>query len=213
MRDGRGSSVADEGITADEESIQLVVMLDQLKEVLRESPIACGERRERSAEHSWHLAVSVFVLHHLAAEPIDVEHAVTLALFHDVPEIFVGDTFVYGAQASSRLAREAAAMRAFAGRAPNVTTSSIVGLWEEYEHTQSPEGRFVMALDVVLPVILNSANPLHSSWLRHQVDAQQVLARIDGVAAYSPALADHARHLVRKATDGGILAASDAEDA
>lgn len=192
-------------LAADEDSIRLVVTLDRLKEVQRESPTASGHRRERTAEHSWHLAVSVVVLRHLAAEPIDVNHAVLLALFHDVPEIFVGDTFVYGDRASSRHQREAAAMEAFADSPPRETTSSIAAMWREYEHTQSAEGRFVMALDVILPIILNHANPDHSSWIRHNIDASQVLSRIETVAAYSPALADHARDLVRAAVQDGIL--------
>lgn len=188
-----------------ETSIDLIITLDRLKEVLRENPVASGGRRERTAEHSWHLAVSVVVLGHLSAEPIDVEHAAVLALIHDIPEIFVGDTFVYDSQAAARHDREAVAMAAFGQTDPRATTSSIVRLWEEYEHVATPEGRFVMAVDVVLPVILNHANPDHSSWSRYGIAAHQVLERIDSVEAYSPRLAEYARKLVCDALGTGVL--------
>src|SRR6266498_2995034 len=168
--------------------LDLVLFLDRLKEVRRENPIASASRRERTAEHSWHLAVSVYLLRQLAEQEIDVEHAVLLAVLHDIPEVFVGDTFVYGDQEESRRRREDTAMRRFLG-AKLAASHDMYSLWHEYEHGTSTEARFVKAMDVVLPVILNHSNPRDSSWLRHNVTVAQVLKRIDEVAPHSRRLA------------------------
>ncbi|MEY9927208.1 putative hydrolase of HD superfamily [Catenulispora sp. GP43] len=198
---------------ADEASMRMIMLLDRLKDVRRESPVAASGRRERTAEHSWHVATSVYVLQHLAAEPLDVERAVTLALFHDIPEIFVGDTFVYGSAVKTRQDREQSAMREFSRTPPVDIACGIMDLWEEYEYLRSAEARFVMAVDVILPVVLNHANLEHSSWARHHVAAAQVLSRIERVEHFSPPLAAHARALVDSAISSGFLSTAAAESA
>ena len=45
--------------------IRFVLEIDKLKGVLRQSWLLDGERRENSAEHSWHVAMMALVL----AEP------------------------------------------------------------------------------------------------------------------------------------------------
>src|SRR5688500_600384 len=78
------------------EELRFVMDLDALKEVERKNPLSVGERRERVAEHSWHLATAAILLHDFADENVDIAHASMLAVVHDIVELFVGDTFAFG---------------------------------------------------------------------------------------------------------------------
>src|ERR1043165_2205655 len=75
--------------------LPFLVEVDQLKTVLRQSPLAAANRRENDAEHSWHLAMMVVVLAEHSDRPIDVGHTVQLVLVHDLVEIYAGDTPLY----------------------------------------------------------------------------------------------------------------------
>ena len=75
--------------------IEFVKEIDGLKEILRQSLIMSGGRRENTAEHSWHLAMMVMTLSEHSNEPIDVAHTMKLVLNHDIVEIDAGDTFAY----------------------------------------------------------------------------------------------------------------------
>ncbi|HEY1574263.1 MAG TPA: HD domain-containing protein [Pseudonocardiaceae bacterium] len=180
--------------------------IDRLKQVNRQNPIATGPRAETTAEHSWHLSVAVLIFARFASETLDVNAAVTLAAVHDIPEVFVGDTFVYSPQINSRHKNEVTAMRQMVANHRNsVEVKDIFDKWKEYEELLSPEGRFVMALDVLLPVFLNYSNLEFSSWRAHHVRADQVQRRIDGVREYCPELADFASQVVCDAARLGVL--------
>ena len=193
-----------------EELHSLLLEMDRLKSVRRRNPISGSKRLETTAEHSWHLGVAVMLFARFAAEPIDVDRAVSLAIIHDIPEVFVGDTFVYSAEIESRPGREADAMRAFLGRHPQLAeVSALVSQWGEYESCGSAEGRFVMALDVLLPVFLNHANLANSSWLRYGVSAGQVRDRISKIEQSCPTLAKLALQLIDDAVNKGALKSDD----
>lgn len=180
--------------------LEVLLMLDRLKSVERQNPLAHQNRRENTAEHSWSLALAVILFRRCAAEPIDLGHALSLAIVHDIPEAFVGDTFVYSDAVTKRFEMERKAMEGFLDRSTDVPeVRDIVRWWQEYELTESPEGRYVLALDVLLPVFMNHRNLENSSWNRHGVKAEQVTARIRKVQAWIPALAQMAQEAVNEA--------------
>jgi putative hydrolase of HD superfamily len=112
-----------------------------------------------------------------ASEPIDVPTAVTMALIHDIVEIDAGDTFAYDVaeEATKREREEAAATRLF-GLLPAATGARFRELWEEYERGDTPEARFVMAIDRLAPMLLNLAEGA-STWREHSITRSQVIAR------------------------------------
>src|SRR5258708_28135739 len=81
------------------EQFTFLVEVDQLKVIMRQSPLASVERRENDAEHSWHLAMMVVILAEYSDEPIDVGRTVQLVLVHDLIEIYAGDTPLYDSAA------------------------------------------------------------------------------------------------------------------
>jgi putative hydrolase of HD superfamily len=152
--------------------------VDRLKGVERRNWLADGSRRENTAEHSWHLGIATAVFAAFATEPVDLGTAMLMALLHDVVEIDAGDTFAYDesdAAATKRAREEAAADRLF-GMLPVATGQHFRSLWEEYERGDTPEARYVMAVDRLAPVMLNLAEGA-STWREHGITADRVVAR------------------------------------
>jgi putative hydrolase of HD superfamily len=179
MVDGGGAGDAGLGPTPDlAAALAFFLEADRLKGVERRNRLADGSRRENTAEHSWHLGVAIAVFAQFATEPVDVGTAMCMALLHDVVEIDAGDTFAYddGEAAATKRAREEAAADRLFGLLPAATGARFRELWEEYERGDTPEARFVMAVDRLAPVMLNVAEG-GSTWREHGITAARVVAR------------------------------------
>jgi putative hydrolase of HD superfamily len=168
--------------------LAFVVEVDRLKEVLRQTPIASGARRENSAEHSWHLALMASVLASYAAEPVDLLRVLPMLLIHDVVEIDAGDTFAFdeGGNATKQAREERAADRIF-GLLPPEQAASFRALWDEFEGMATAESRFANALDRLQPLLLNAENG-GGSWRAHGIRRDQVLQRMDPIRTAMPEL-------------------------
>jgi putative hydrolases of HD superfamily len=151
---------------------------DRLKNVERRNRLADGSRRENTAEHSWHLGIAALVMAPFATEPIDVGNAVAMALVHDIVEIDAGDTFEYDEAdaAATKQAREEAAAERLFGLLPADTGRRFRDLWDEYERGDTPEARFVMAIDRLAPMLLNLAEGA-STWTEFGITRSRIIAR------------------------------------
>jgi putative hydrolase of HD superfamily len=83
--------------------------------------------------------------------------------------------------------------------------SEIMRAWLEYEYETTPEGRYVMALDVLLPVFMNFVAGPDSSWSRFGITAGDVRRRVNHVRSVTPALADLALRVIDEAAERGLL--------
>ena len=194
--------------------LAFVMELDRLKGVLRKSLLHDGSRLENSAEHSWHLAMAVLACADLANEPVDLLKAVKMALVHDVVEIDCGDIFIYNyignpkAAAEKSVLESKAARRVF-GLLPTELGEELRQLWEAYERQETPEAKFVYALDRLLPLIAN-CKTCGYSWQKHGIVLQRVLKHNQKIAEGSKPLWDYARGLIAEAVRLGHLSADDA---
>ena len=112
-----------------------------------------------------------------ASEPVDLATAVAMALVHDIVEIDAGDTFAYDeAEAETKQAREEAAADRLFGLLPAETGRRFREMWDEYERGDTPEARFVMAVDRLAPMMLNLAEGA-STWREHGITRSRVIAR------------------------------------
>lgn len=161
---------------------------DRLKEILRQTSLASGARRENSAEHSWHLALMASVLTRYAAEPVDLLRVLRMLLIHDVIEIDAGDTFAFdaGANATKAAREERAADRIF-GLLPPGQDTEFRALWDEFEAGTTPESRYANAMDRLQPLLLNAKNG-GGSWRTHGIRRAQVLQRMDPIRTALPEL-------------------------
>ncbi len=176
--------------------IDFIVEIDRLKNVLRQTLNYHGARRENTAEHSWHLAMAVMQFHGYANEPIDILKALKMALIHDIVEIDAGDTFIYDSVAD-KFDREVKAADRIFGMLPVSDSIGLKSLWLEFEANETPEAKFVRALDRFLPFYSNIINGGYS-WKNHKIRSHQILAKNRPIiSAGSQRLWDEAENFLR----------------
>lgn len=159
-----------------DQKIRFILELEKLKAVLRKTRPVGLDRRENSAEHSWHTTLTALVLLEDAPTELDALKVLKMLLVHDVVEIDAGDVFVYDTQGRSDVveAEQAAAARIF-GLLPTSIGSDLIALWEEFEAGESAEARFAKAMDRVNPVLQN-LNAEMSSWSEMGIEQERVMA-------------------------------------
>ena len=170
------------------QQLAFVVEVDRLKLVLRRTTTADGSRHENSAEHSWHLALAALALADHAEPATDIARVIRMVLVHDLVEINAGDTFAYDPAANvGRVAREIVAADRLFGMLPLEQAADLRALWEDFEEGRTPTARFAIALDRLLPLLLNDA-AAGGSWRAHGVARSQVLRRMAPIETAVPAL-------------------------
>ena len=164
---------------------------DKEKNIVRQTLISDGSRRENDAEHAWHAALMAVLLSEYANSEIDVLRTVTMLLIHDMVEIDAGDTYAYDEQAklTQRDREEKAADRVF-GLLPDDQRDSFRALWEEFEACETAESRFAHAMDNIQPAMLNNATD-GRVWLERGVRLGQILDRNRSTPEGSRALWDY----------------------
>jgi putative hydrolase of HD superfamily len=187
--------------------IEFILEVDNLKHVLRQTILMDQSRRENSAEHSWHIALLVFVLAEYSKEPdIDLLHVVKMLLIHDLVEIDAGDTYCYddiGRQDQARR-EEIAADRIF-GLLPADQAAEFRSLWDEFEKRETPESRFANALDRVQPLLHNYFTD-GRTWQENNITSSQVHRRMRPAEDGAPDLWEYVDALIEDAVKKDILA-------
>ncbi len=187
------------------EQMAFLLETEKLKQILRRTTPVGSDRRENSAEHSWQLAVMALLLAEYANSPLDRAHTIELLLVHDLVEIDAGDTFAYDLHANQDKAEreEAAANRLF-GLLPPDQNSRLRTLWEEFEAGQSPEARFAVALDRLMPALQNYAND-GGTWRTPGVDLTAIYHRLAPIGAGSTLLWEYVQALLDDAVTRGLI--------
>ncbi len=188
-----------------EQQIRFLLELDKQKEIVRQTYLADGSRREGDAEHAWHLAVMAFLLSDYANEKIDVLKTMKMVLLHDVIEIDAGDTYAYDIEGNKtkRLREEKAADRIY-GMLPEEQQAEYRALWEEFEAMETPEAKFANTLDKVQPVLLNHASG-GRSWREHEVKKEQIMGRNERTHEGSEALWEYILRIIEENVENGNI--------
>lgn len=151
---------------------------DKLKSVLRASRLISGERRENSAEHSWHIMLHALVLSDQAGPGVQIDRVLRMLLLHDIVEIDAGDAPIHGNPDHEEMARkEAAAARRLFGLLPADLAEEFRTLWEEFEAAETPDARFAKAIDRFQTPVINLENG-GGTWHEYAVTLDQLDARV-----------------------------------
>lgn len=188
------------------QQMRFLLEIDKLKDVLRRTRLPHSQRRENSAEHTWHIVLMAVVLADHAHPPgLDLMRVLKMLLIHDLVEIDAGDTFGYDTAAhADKHEREVRAADRIFGLLPLDQAADFRALWDEFEASETPEARFALAMDRLQAVTLNyAANG--GSWREHSVTGDRVLLRNQVIAAGAPALWEYAEGLIRDAMGKGYL--------
>lgn len=194
-----------ENITDFEKQISFIMELDKIKKIGRQTYLSDASRKENDAEHSWHLALMVFLLADYSNEKIDVLKTMKMVLLHDVIEIDAGDTYAYDMEGNkTKRERELKAADRIFGLLPDGQAKEYRSLWDEFEALETPEAKFANMLDKVQPLLLNDASG-GKSWIEHGVKKSQVMARNVRTHEGSEQLWEYAKLLIEKNTAEGKL--------
>jgi putative hydrolase of HD superfamily len=187
--------------------IEFILEVDKLKHVLRQTILMDKSRRENSAEHSWHIALTVMVLSEYARDAgIDFSKVMKILLIHDLIEIDAGDTYCYDDQGrKDQAAREQLAADRIFSILPPDQALEFRKLWDEFEDRITPESRFANALDRVQPFLHNYFTQ-GQTWQENKIRSNQVKARMQPVDEGAPVLWKFVVSLIDDAVKRGYLA-------
>lgn len=191
------------------QQLSFIMEIDRQKEIIRQTYLADGSRKETDAEHAWHMAIMCLLLSEYANEPIDVAKTVMMLLTHDLVEIDAGDTYAYDVQGNAtKRDRELQAADRIYGLLPEDQRDYLRGLWDEFEAMETPEAKFANTLDKIQPVLLTNQSK-GKSWLEHGVRADQILGRNARTHEGSETLWNYIRDIIEKNIEDGFIRGED----
>ena len=169
-----------------------------MKNIVRQTYLADGKRKENDAEHSWHLALMAVLLKEYAREEIDLSRVIPMVLIHDLVEIDAGDTYAYDEEgASTKADREEKAANRIFGLLPKDQGTYFMELWREFEAYESSDAKFARMLDNSQPLFLNDASQ-GKSWREHGVKKSQIYKRNAKTKEGSQEIWEYMQELVEK---------------
>ena len=187
--------------------IQFILEVDKLKDVFRQSYILSENRKENSAEHSWHVAVMAIVLMEHAEEPLDGILVLKMLVLHDVIEIDAGDSYFFDDHARADQAeRENKGAQRLFSLLPSDQTDALRKIWNEFEAAVSAEARFAKSMDRLMP-LLHNYHTRGRSWKEHGITSKMVVSRLEKDLIRGPKVFwEYARSLIADAVRQGYLA-------
>jgi putative hydrolase of HD superfamily len=185
--------------------LEFVREVDRLKQVIRRNYLMDGSRAENTAEHSWHAALTAFILQEHANQPVDICRVGKMLLIHDVIEVEAGDTYIYDPTATAdQEERELAAAHNLFGMLPEGQGSDLLACWLEFEARQTAEARFAKAIDRFMPMFANYESG-GKSWLEHGISKARMLEINHIIADGSETLWQEAQRMIGDAAERGLL--------
>ncbi|HWU42947.1 MAG TPA: HD domain-containing protein [Bdellovibrio sp.] len=158
-------------------ALKFLENIDALKNTYRKCLIMSGHREESTAEHSFSLAMAVLSLSRFSNHKIDVTKTIKMALFHDLAEALLGDTFHYDKNVKVPEISEGEALKKLLNPIADTELSSeIFELWNEFENGDSAEAVFLRGLDRFLPMFHNYKTKGHS-WMKYGITKEKALQK------------------------------------
>jgi putative hydrolase of HD superfamily len=160
-----------------QKSIDFLLEIEQLKRVYRKARVKSDQnRRENSAEHSWHIAIAGQVLKDFCDFDVDINKVMQMLLIHDIVEIYTGDMPAYSDKAlkDNHKIKEFQAMERLCSEFKLGQVNVFRELWQEFEAGVTNEAKFAMSVDRITPFIQN----VHSeggSWVESGATKAQIL--------------------------------------
>lgn len=188
-----------------QKQMEFIIEVDRLKDIIRQTHLTNGERKENDAEHSWHLALMAVFLSEYSKEPVDVLQVIKMVLIHDLVEIDAGDTYLYDeAGNGTKAAREQKAAERIFHILPEDQAEELFGLWREFEERKTPESKFANTLDRIQPVLLNDATD-GRAWREHDVCIDQIMSKNEYTSQGSDVLWAYIQEVFEKNIKNGNI--------
>ncbi|PJE81809.1 hypothetical protein COU58_00585 [Candidatus Pacearchaeota archaeon CG10_big_fil_rev_8_21_14_0_10_32_42] len=152
--------------------IHFLKEIDKFKEVERK--IFLKNRMESDADHSWHLAMFVFLFEKDFPKGTDILKMLKLVLMHDLVEIYAGDTFVFDEEGNkTKKKREAESAKKLFSILPKDLEEDFHNLFKEWEEAKTIESKLSHAFDKAQPMIQNILSD-GKTWKTHNINYSRV---------------------------------------
>lgn len=146
-----------------EAQIKFTAEIDKMTSVMRRTLLLDKSRSENDAEHSWHISVMALLFEEYAIEKPNVNHAIEMALVHDLVEVYAGDTFAYDVKGNeSKKQRELDAADKLFSILPSEQGEKINALWQEFEAKETVDSKYANCLDRIQPFLHNTLTGGHT---------------------------------------------------
>ncbi len=157
--------------------MEFALEIDKEKNVFRQTHLSGKGRNENDAEHAWHMAIMAYLLKEYSNKDIDISRVMIMCLIHDIVEIDAGDRYAYDKEGlATQKEREDAAKERIFSILPEDQKKELTALFDEFEKNETPESKFVHAMDNLQPLMLNNSND-GGDWREHGVTREQVYGR------------------------------------
>lgn len=156
---------------------------EKFKTILRTCRTSTVDRAESDAEHTWHLVLLLMSLED-ELKAVDFTKVIKLAMIHDLPEIYAGDTNPYRDSNEDKEEEEQAAAEKLFALLPSGLESTFMALFQEYVAQETVESQLVKSADKLMPLIQNlCTNASYSSYRKLDVTYDEAKTYLD---AYFP---------------------------
>lgn len=133
-----------------EKLIEFLKEIDKYKLVERQIYIPGRANKETDAEHSWHMAMFLWLFADDLPKGLDLLKMMKMALMHDLPEIYAGDTFAFDEEGrKTKKEREKKAAEKLFSQLPNDLKKEFTELFREFEECKTPEAKAAVAFDKI----------------------------------------------------------------
>jgi len=185
--------------------INFLKQVETFKTCERTCQTTSMNRAESDAEHSWHLAMFLMLLEK-DFENIDFAKLLKLALIHDLPEIYAGDTNPYRNNTENKEKNEKIAAKKLFAKLPVAIGNELSSLFHEYVKQKTIESKIVKSADKLMPLIQNlCTNGIHSSYRKMKVSYKEVKEYMDRYFQSDSILNDFYDELLSEATAEGVF--------
>lgn len=165
--------------------LDFLIEIDKAKGILRESLILNGMRRENDAEHSWHMAMTAFILKPYFNYFLDMEKTFKMILIHDIVEIYAGDNPCFGVINTEKYHQELESSKKIFGLLPEKQANELMSIWLEFEEQKTSESHFANCCDRFQGFLQNLTSDGHT-WKKFNVKEEQILKRVEPIKNYLP---------------------------
>ncbi|HLD02097.1 MAG TPA: HD domain-containing protein [Candidatus Nanoarchaeia archaeon] len=131
--------------------------IDKYKLIEREIYLKGRPQKENDAEHTWHMAMFLMLFEKDLPKDLDFLKVMKMALIHDLPEIYAGDTYAFDYEGrKTKKDREAKAAKRLYSQLPQDLSEEFTALFDEMEENKTHEAKIVKAFDHMHAVFQNS---------------------------------------------------------
>ena len=186
------------------QTLNFIVEIEKLKNILRKTRPVGLDRYENSAEHSWHVCLSALMLKDYANDNVDINRVIKMLLIHDLGEIDAGDTIIYAGETQVIKDQEKAGIKRLLDLLPKGKSDEYMALWLEFEAGESADAKYAKAIDRMPPLLHNLHGDGHS-WKKHNISKEQVFSVNKRIGKGSIQLWEVLESMLNDATDAKLL--------